>query len=496
MSRRELWTVAGITLAAGLIRFLTLDHQSFDHDEAVTAIRVLQPNLGDTLSVVSHLERSPPLYYLLAWPWSKLFGTGEVGLRSLSALFGTLTVPAAYLAAREFASRRAGVIAALLVTLNPYLVWYSQEARSYALFVLFSAWGLYFFARALRDPAPRNLALWVGASTLALCSHYFAAFTIAAEGLWLIAAIPNRRRAILAVAATAAVGLALLPLAVAQEGSGRRNLFTDLPLGSRARDAAVGFVASQEPGWMAGSPSVDDLQRAAALAGLVLVIAGGVLVLRRGLPEEKRGAAAAATVGFATFAAPFALAAAGLDFFDPRNLIGCLVPVLVAGGIAFGLRNSKSLGVVCAAATALLFGAVVLAVYVSAQMQRDDWRGAAAAIGPPRGPRVLVVPKNGDDGLVYYLHAREFERRRYQRGIRVREIDVLSTGYAISPPGRGMMLVEKRGLAPSFILRRYRSPHPVLIRPSDVAGRQILTERSKVLVDGLGRARRGDIIQP
>jgi hypothetical protein len=59
-----------------------------------------------------------------------------------------------------------------------------------------------------------------------------------------------------------------------------------------------------------------------------------------------------------------------------------------------------------------------------------------------------------------------------------------------------MKLVEKRGLAPSFILRRYRSPHPVLVRPQDVAGRQILTERSKVLVDGLGRARRGDIIRP
>ena len=218
MNRRELWTVVGITLAAALIRFSTLDHQSFDHDEAVTAIRVLQSNLGVALSVVAELERSPPLYYLIAWPWSKLFGTGEVSCRSLSALFGTLTVPAAYLAAREFASRRAGVIAALFVALNPLLIWYSQEARSYALFVLFSAWGLYFFARALRDPTPRNLGLWAGTSALALCSHYFAVFPVAAEGLWLIAAIPNRRRAIIAVVGTATVGLALLPLALAQEG--------------------------------------------------------------------------------------------------------------------------------------------------------------------------------------------------------------------------------------------------------------------------------------
>ena len=157
MARRQTWFLAGIIAAAAVVRFATLDHQSYDHDEAVTAWRVLQSDLGGTLSVVADSERSPPLYYLLAWLWSKLFGTGEVGLRSLSALIGTLTVPAAYLAARELSSARAGLIAAALVAFNPYLVWYSQQARSYALVVLFIAWGLYFFARCLSDPSRRNL---------------------------------------------------------------------------------------------------------------------------------------------------------------------------------------------------------------------------------------------------------------------------------------------------------------------------------------------------
>ena len=46
-------------------------------------------------------ESTPPLYYALAWLWAKLFGDGEVGLRSLSAIVGTLTVPLAYLTARQ-----------------------------------------------------------------------------------------------------------------------------------------------------------------------------------------------------------------------------------------------------------------------------------------------------------------------------------------------------------------------------------------------------------
>jgi mannosyltransferase len=234
MTRGSAWALASITLIAALIRFLVLGHQSYDHDEAVTAARVLQPGLAGTWDAIVHGERSPPLYYLLAWVWSKVFGTGAVGLRSLSALFGTLTVPVAYRAAVEFGRPRAGLIAAALVALNPYLVWYSQEARSYALFVLFSAVALVYFARSVRAPSRTSLTLWVVASALALVSHYFAVFLIGPQAVLLLLADQRRRGTIAAVAAIAALGLALVPLAVAQEGSDRRNGFTQLSVAGRA----------------------------------------------------------------------------------------------------------------------------------------------------------------------------------------------------------------------------------------------------------------------
>jgi mannosyltransferase len=113
----------GSPRAGAIVRFATLDVQSFDHDEAVMAVRVLHPSIFDTLSEVADSERSPPLYYILAWGWSRIFGTGEVGLRSLSALFGTLTVPLAYLAALALVERRRiALLAAAFVALNPYLV--------------------------------------------------------------------------------------------------------------------------------------------------------------------------------------------------------------------------------------------------------------------------------------------------------------------------------------------------------------------------------------
>src|SRR3954447_21534173 len=369
LNHGELYVLLGITALAALVRVVTLDHQSFDHDEAVTAIRVIHPSLGDTLSVVSRNERSPPLYYVLAWLWSKLFGTGEVGLRSLSGLFGTLAVPAAYLTARRLASPVAGAIAAGLVALNPYLVWYSQEARSYALFVLFAAWALLYFIRAQGDPSRGNLALWAVFSCLALCSHYFAAFLIAPQGLWLIASVRSRRRVLAAVAGTLATGLALLPLAIAQEGQGRHNLFADLPFARRAGEAALHLVAGEEPGLFVRGPTIDHLQAAAALAGLVLVSAAVFLLIRRGSPRERRGAVLVAGIGLIACATPFGLALIGFDYVDPRNLIGSTIPPLVAAGIAYGPPPPGALGAASAVGAALLFVAMLVAIHVSAQLE-------------------------------------------------------------------------------------------------------------------------------
>jgi 4-amino-4-deoxy-L-arabinose transferase-like glycosyltransferase len=482
MTRRQAWLLAGIIGGAALVRFATLGHQSYDHDEAVTAWRVLRGGLGGTLHVVAINERSPPLYYVLAWLWSQVFGTGEVGLRSMSALFGCLTVPAAFLAAREVSSARAGLVAAALVAFNPYLVWYSQEARSYALFVLFVAWGLYFFARCLRTPSTRNLALWAGLSALALLSHYFAVFVVGAQGLWLLTRGWPRRAPMVAVGATAAVGAALLPLAIAQEGSGRRNLFAGVSLAQRAADTVYGFLASQNPDAFVGSPSVRHLRDVVVIAGLIIGAIALAMLLRRATRTERLGGLTVASIGVAALAVPFALAALGVDFVDPRNLIGALVPLLVATGVGLGRAGAGRFGM-AAAGTAAVLGLVVLAaVYESGQMQRPNWREAAAAMGPPSGPRVLVVARNGNEPIAYYRGAREFRSPHYP-GERVNEIDVLGIlGTTVSPPGKGFHLSSRQGLAPCCTLWRYRATRRTLVKPSAVAG--ILGGPESTLIEG------------
>ena len=145
--------VVALTVLGAALRFPTLDRQSFWLDELVT-VSLLDRGLGDVLREIPRTEATPFAYYVVAWVWSSVFGLGEVGLRSLSALAGTATIPVAYGAGAVLVSRRAGLVAAALVATNPFLVWYSQEARSYALLAL-ARRGI---GARLRPRAPRRRA--------------------------------------------------------------------------------------------------------------------------------------------------------------------------------------------------------------------------------------------------------------------------------------------------------------------------------------------------
>src|SRR4029077_15466227 len=176
--------VLALTALAAILRFATLDVQSIWLDESATMILVHR-GLGGLLSHLSASAPAPPLYYMLVWAWTKVFGAGPLGFRSFSALIGTLTVPVMYLAGRRI-SPRVGLWAATLTVVNPAMYYYSQEARAYALLILFSAAAFVLWQRALQAPDTRRLLLWSGLSILALLTHYFAVFLFIPEAALLV----------------------------------------------------------------------------------------------------------------------------------------------------------------------------------------------------------------------------------------------------------------------------------------------------------------------
>ncbi len=242
-----LWALALLTALGAAMRFASLDVQSFHHDEVITAMRVIPGSFGDMMHAVKSSESNPPLYYVLAWGWAKAFGTDEVGLRSLSALLGTATVPLAYCIGAELAHRRAGLIAAALVAVNPMLIWYSQEARSYALLVFFCAASLLFFARALRTRSGRDLALWalcLGAGPLQPLLRRLRRRRSRRSGCWSPCA-PAGERSLPAVAVVVAAGLALLPLISAQVNPTHIGWIEEGLLSTRFLETGVSFLIGE-----------------------------------------------------------------------------------------------------------------------------------------------------------------------------------------------------------------------------------------------------------
>jgi len=67
---------------------------------------------------------------------------------------------------------------------------------------------------------------------------------------------------------------------------------------------------------------------------------------------------------------------------------------------------------------------------------------------------------------------------------------VVSQFANVVPPGHGLKLSAQERVSPVWTLHRFESPRPVTIPYRAVAGQKVLRERSKALVDGVGRARR------
>jgi mannosyltransferase len=406
--RATLLAVGALTIVAALLRFPALGQQSYWFDESVT-VHLLRLDLGTMLSRIPERESTPPLYYVLAWLWSKPFGLGEFGLRSLSALLGTATVPLSFLAARELCSRRVGLAVAALAAVSPILVWYSQEARAYALVTALCTLSLWAFAQILRRPSPRAAVVWALASALALASHYFAAFIVLPEAIWLVARPASRRWAAPAVGGVAAAALALLPLALHQRS---------LDLASFIKGDSLAFrVARAGKNLLVGFDS--PLERELAVLAVLIALAGAALAVARTRGQERRGAAVAAVLAALMLGIPVLLAVLNVDYLDSRNLLPLWVPMVTV--VAAGLLCAGRAGVAGIAVLAAIGLASVIGVVAEPAWQRENWRGMARALDAPDGPRAIITPAMGRSALELYLPG----LRTMPPRTRVREVALL-----------------------------------------------------------------------
>jgi 4-amino-4-deoxy-L-arabinose transferase-like glycosyltransferase len=131
-------------------------------------------------------ENTPPLYYLILRAWLRVAGQSEVAVRFPSALLGTLFVPTAIWAGREMFNRQVALWSGLFAAVNPIHIYYSQEARAYALLVLALALTYVALWRALQVNTWGRWAFVSVCALTALYSHYSALLGLLPTALLLL----------------------------------------------------------------------------------------------------------------------------------------------------------------------------------------------------------------------------------------------------------------------------------------------------------------------
>lgn len=212
------WFLIGVVVLGIGFRFLNLDRKILWHDEVYTSMRASgftryeidnslfrdrfipapnlqwyqQPKLGSTFadtiySLAIEDPQHPPLYFVAARFWMKLFGSSITTTRLLPVL---LSLPALvmmyWLAIELFGSRLTALVATALLALSPFDILFAQTNRQYSLLttaVIGSSWLL---LRAIRLPTWWNWGLYMFSLAIGLYTHPFFALTIVAHGVYVL----------------------------------------------------------------------------------------------------------------------------------------------------------------------------------------------------------------------------------------------------------------------------------------------------------------------
>jgi mannosyltransferase len=174
--------VALVVVAGVFLRFFT--HSALWLDEALTVDRARLP-LSQIAGSVKH-DGAPPLYYYLLHFWMRLFGESNLATRSLSGVIGVVTLPVAWLAGNRFGGRTVAWVTVVLLASAPFAVYYSTEARMYALIILLTGCGFLALHRALAAPRPGNLIATAVVTAALLYTQYWSLYLVGVVGLWLL----------------------------------------------------------------------------------------------------------------------------------------------------------------------------------------------------------------------------------------------------------------------------------------------------------------------
>ncbi len=186
-----LWAVPIIVALALVLRLINLGRRPLWYDEAFAVLYAQKPLETMLYGTITQVEGAaadvhPLFFYSTLHTWMRAFGQSPVAVRALSVLLGTATIAMAYLLARRLFGHGAGLATAFILAVAPFHVYYSQEARMYALLGFAAITMTFFFVRAWTDGGWGNWFAFGIFGALTLYAHNLGIMFLAGLDLWVL----------------------------------------------------------------------------------------------------------------------------------------------------------------------------------------------------------------------------------------------------------------------------------------------------------------------
>jgi uncharacterized membrane protein len=167
----------------GVLTSKAITASSIWFDEAFSAYLV-RFNFWD-IAKFTATDVHPPFYYWLLKVWTSIFGSGEIGLRSLSIVLGMMVIIAGFIFVRKFFGRKAAWLSTIIMAVSPMLVRYGIEARMYMLVTLIAFIATYVLYTAVQTKRRKWWMIYAGLVALGMYTHYFSAIVWLGHFVWL-----------------------------------------------------------------------------------------------------------------------------------------------------------------------------------------------------------------------------------------------------------------------------------------------------------------------
>jgi len=193
LNQTKIWMPFIIILIGLAARLYQLDAKSLWFDEIVRVELAEMSWYDGFIGLLNQGMQLTPFFHGIIKLWL-LVGDTDWLLRVPAAWIGVLTIPLVFKVGQYYFGNSVGLLAAFVFSINPYQVWYGQEAALYNVLTFAALGSMLAFGTMLRSGGKHGWKAMIIFNVLGFPAHYFMFLISAVQFLYIVVTLRRTRR--------------------------------------------------------------------------------------------------------------------------------------------------------------------------------------------------------------------------------------------------------------------------------------------------------------